>query len=101
MWSQVPPRPVLATEPILRIESTEAVSAACDLATLLDAPIADAVAFALRTQLRRERALQPSPEQRLRAIHEFVSALAQMPVDDEHDADPAHTDDGDDAEMPN
>jgi hypothetical protein len=87
MWSQVPPRPDLSTEPVLHIESPAVVQAACDLATLLDAPVEEAIAFALHAQLRRERALQPSPEQRLRAIHAFVSSLAELPIAEERERD--------------
>lgn len=80
VWSESIPPLALSTEPVLRIESTAAVRAACDLAALLDAPVDDAVTFAIRAQLLRERSPQPSPEQRLRAIHEFVATLAQDPV---------------------
>ncbi len=103
MWSETTPPLALSTELVLRVESTAAVRAACDLAALLDAPVEDAVTFAIRAQLLRERSLQPSPEQRLQAIHEFVVALAQHPVLDDGAAnDPALAgddsggDDGDD-----
>jgi len=90
MWSHVPPCSDLSTEPALRLESTQTVQAARDLATLLDVPVEEAVDVALQAQLRRERAMHPSPEERLRAIHEFVSSLAQLPVSSEHEvgADP-------------
>ncbi|MDO8185497.1 type II toxin-antitoxin system VapB family antitoxin [Conexibacter sp. JD483] len=80
VWSDLAPPCGLSTELVLQIESTATVRAACDLAELLDSSVDDAIAFALRMQLRRERALQPSPEQRLKAIHEFVTTLAHLPL---------------------
>ncbi len=89
VWSRPAPPPALSTDSALRIESTEAVQAACELAERLGASVDDAVAFALRAQLRRERAQVPSAERRLQAIHEFVTTLAEMPTADDPIADPA------------
>ena len=85
VWSDHAPPPSLSTDPILQIESTATVRAAHDLAALIGSSVDDAIAFAVRTQLHRERALQPSPEQRLAAIHEFVTTLAEAPISDVSD----------------
>jgi hypothetical protein len=85
VWSEQLPPLAHSTELILRFESTATARAACDLAALLDTSVDDAVAFAVRTQLRRERALHPSPEKRLEAIREFVTTLADLPLLDDPD----------------
>lgn len=89
VWSHPAPPPALSTESALHIESAEAMQAACELAERLGTSVDDAVAFALRAQLRRERAQVPSAERRLQAIHEFVTTLAEMPTAGDPTVDPA------------